>query len=163
MSGLQNVRPQENKSVQLSLFPPSALILAGKVLQFGAEKHGGSYNWREKPIPYMAYISKVQRHLMKVIDGEENADDSGECHLAHALCDLAVMIDARSVGKLVDDRPIKGKAAEMLLPGGSREAGHNSGEALEVDAKKDPKDAWRGPAPGGSNGVSPNGDAVLSK
>ena len=162
MSELQNVRPLENKSVQLSLFPPSAVILGSRVLQFGAEKHGGTYNWREKPIPYMAYISKVMRHLAKVIDGEDDADDSKECHLAHAMCDLAVMIDARSVGKLVDDRPTKGKAAELLLPGGSRETGDNPRPPVVVDPQANPEGPRREDACGRGIGQLRQ-DSVLSE
>ena len=161
MSGLQQVRPNENKSVQLSLFPGAALIEGSKVLQWGAEKHGGTFNWREKPIPLMPYISKVMRHLIKVVDGEDLADDSGKCHIAHALCDLAIMIDARSVGKLVDDRPTKGKSAELLMPGGHSEASHNPRTTLAMGAAEDPQGSGCGPAPGGSDGKPCEGSPAV--
>jgi hypothetical protein len=42
---------------------------------------------------------------MAWFNGEECAQDSGVHHLAHAMACLAILLDAKTCGKLNDDRP----------------------------------------------------------
>lgn len=57
------------------------------------------------------YYDACRRHLGAWFEGEERDPDSGLPHLAHALACLAILVDARAAGKLVDDR---------MFPGGYR-------------------------------------------
>ncbi len=104
------------KKPELTLFPSTALIGGALAMMDGVAKHGGAYNWRKKgrDLSLMEMVSKVQRHLVAYIDGEDEAEDSGLPHYFHALADLAVMIDADTVGKMKDDRPLPGYAAESI-------------------------------------------------
>lgn len=96
----------------LHLVPPSATHHLAMAMADGAKKYG-PYNWRTSPISVSTYISAAQRHMSAYWDGEQNASDSGVHHLAHAMACFALLLDAESLGVLVDDRPPKGKAAEL--------------------------------------------------
>lgn len=103
-------KEEDYKSVEskpeLSLFPPEAILQSTKAFDDGAKKHGGSYNWRgKKDIKVMTYLSKVLRHTLAYSNGQDCAEDSGVSHLAHAMADLAIMLDAMASGDLVDNRP----------------------------------------------------------
>jgi hypothetical protein len=96
----------------LHLVPPSAVAALASAMADGARKYG-PYNWRTSPISVSTYVSAAQRHLHAYWDGEDNARDSGVHHLAHAMASMALLIDALSLDVLVDDRPPKGKAADL--------------------------------------------------
>ena len=79
----------------------------------GAKKYG-AYNWRETGVQASIYFEAAMRHLLAWWDGEERAEDSGVKHLAHSAACLAIIFDADSIGKLIDDRPTPGAAAKLL-------------------------------------------------
>lgn len=89
--------------VPLRLIPPVALIHTATALGNGAAKYG-PYNWRDFPISLTVYIEATQRHLLALLDGEDYAPDSGIHHAAHAAACLAILLDARETGNLIDDR-----------------------------------------------------------
>ena len=101
------------KKLDLSLVPESAIICLAHAMADGAAKYG-PFNWREHTISSMVYISALKRHVAAWVDGEDYADDSGVHHLDHAMACLALLRDAESIGKLNDNRPIKGAAAKLL-------------------------------------------------
>jgi hypothetical protein len=78
----------------------------------GARKYE-PYNWREKTISSSVYYGAAMRHLTAWWDGEDNASDSGLSHLDHALACIGMIIDGGSIGKLNDNRPLKGAAGQM--------------------------------------------------
>lgn len=120
--------------IPLDLCPGSAIVAIASVIAQGHKKPGREiYNWREKPISYRQYHAAVLRHLAKYLDGEEHdtelseltkCDESGNTiegaegykisHLDAAISSLAILIDARECGTLLDDRPGKGGAAKYL-------------------------------------------------
>jgi hypothetical protein len=102
-----------------TLVPSTALILCADAMADGAAKYG-PYNWRTGSIPLMKYLDKIQRHIVAYTDGEERAGDSKIHHLAHAMADLAIVLDAGCHGTLVDDRPPKGKAGALITRMGKR-------------------------------------------
>jgi len=102
-----------DRKVPLGLVPASALVYAALAMQDGAEKYG-AYNWREKPVRSTTFYHAALRHLLAWFDGEEDAEDSGVPHLAHALACIAIIVDAKETGHLLDDRPPKGGAARVL-------------------------------------------------
>lgn len=98
---------------QLNLVPSSAMILEAAVMQLGAAKYG-PFNWREKSVKASIYVAACLRHLLAWHDGQDNDPESGQTHLAHARACLGILIDAQSLGKLVDDRPTAGAAAKLI-------------------------------------------------
>lgn len=101
------------KKPRLSLVPPASIIYQALAMEDGATKYG-PYNWREKKVQASIYIDAAMRHLAQWADGEENAEDSGRPHLAHALGCLGILVDAMETGNLVDDRPKSGAAATLI-------------------------------------------------
>lgn len=101
------------KVPMLSVIPPAALIREAVAMQYGAfeapRKDGGfgygPYNWRDQPIEYMVYVDAAMRHLMAAVDGEDYAQDSKACHLAHARATLGILIDAIENETVLDNRP----------------------------------------------------------
>jgi len=93
--------------VPLHLVPPSAKHYLALALADGAKKYG-PYNWRDSAISVSVYVAAAQRHLDAFWDGEDCADDSGVHHLAHAMACFALLLDAKEVGMLHDDRPTPG-------------------------------------------------------
>lgn len=117
-----NVRPESTtnpkdligaKKPRLSLVPSSAIIHMAQAMTNGADKYG-PYNWRDMKVQSGIYIDAALRHIMSYFDGEEVAKDSGVKHLAHAMACIAIIIDAEENNCLIDTRPIKGKAADLI-------------------------------------------------
>jgi hypothetical protein len=117
--------PKERDSshkVPVHLFPPAAIVAGAHVIAQGHKKPGRSiYNWRQKPIRFTDYYAAITRHLMKSLDGEETDAELTELagspisHIDAALASLAIMIDARESGTLIDDRPKSNGATAKLL------------------------------------------------
>lgn len=74
------------------LVPPKSLEALCKVLTFGAKKYAPD-NWRKVEKWQERYFSAAQRHLMEYRKGHKIDQESGEPHLAHAICCLAFMIE----------------------------------------------------------------------
>jgi hypothetical protein len=87
---------------------------AHRALKVDGSRGYGPFNWRGNKVLASIYVDACMRHLLSWFDGEENADDSGIHHLGHAKACLGILLDAIETGNLVDDRPPKGKAAEIL-------------------------------------------------
>lgn len=113
--------PDDNpKSLQgalkcpLHLVPPAAMIAAARGLEDGAKKYG-AYNFRDTKIALSVYYGAFLRHVFAYWDGEDVASDSKLLHLDHMIATLSILIDALNKGNLIDDRPTKGAAPDMLL------------------------------------------------
>ena len=94
--------------------PVSALIPLGQAMADGKKKYGLT-NWREKPVSTSVYYNAMLRHLFSFWDGEDTAEDSGVHHLGHAMACMAIILDARSAGKLNDDRPAVAGAFSRIV------------------------------------------------
>jgi hypothetical protein len=101
------------RRVDLSLLPAAGIIHGAHAMMDGAVKYG-PYNWREKKVPARTYVAAAMRHLADFLDGEETAADSGVHHLGHVIGCCAIVLDAKETGNLIDDRPNKGAASEIL-------------------------------------------------
>ena len=75
---------------QIHLVPPSAILRLAEVFGYGAEKYGED-NWRKGRDPVRLYDAAM-RHLLAWMEGER-VDESGCSHLAHALWNVAIMIE----------------------------------------------------------------------
>lgn len=106
-----------SRKLKLHVIPPVALLEMGKALTNGAYGKGKEYglmNWRNSEVRFTTYYDATMRHLLALLDGEDVARDSLIQHMAHAMATLAIMIDALSVGTMIDDRPTPGKAADVM-------------------------------------------------
>ncbi len=88
------------------LVPPIAILDEAEVFGLGAKKYG-PYNWREKTVSSSVYYGAFLRHVFAWWEGEEEDNESGVSHLAHARACLAILLDAEKYGNLNDDRPIR--------------------------------------------------------
>lgn len=102
-----------SKKPPLSLIPPSGLIHEAMAFKDGADKYG-AYNWRSKDVQAMIYIDAIMRHAQCYLDREDYAEDSKAHHLAHIKACCSILLDATETGNLIDNRPVKGKAAEVI-------------------------------------------------
>jgi hypothetical protein len=76
--------------LRVSLIPPKTILLLAEVFEYGAGKYG-EHNWKKGIDPVRLYDAAM-RHLLAWMDGEK-LDESGCPHLAHALWNVAVMIE----------------------------------------------------------------------
>lgn len=95
-----------------SPIPPVAILWLGQAMADGRRKYG-PMNWRDAGITASVYYDASMRHMLAWMDGEDHASDSGVHHLAHAMACFAIVLDAMAQGTLNDDRPTKGKFAEV--------------------------------------------------
>lgn len=96
------------------LWPETATALGSLACLEGMLKYGRN-NWRAVGVRSSVYIDALRRHINAWFDeGEEEDPDSGLDHLAHALACLAIIVDARTAGKLRDDRMIKGGYRKLI-------------------------------------------------
>lgn len=72
--------------------PPNAQLAVAKVLTFGAEKYGRD-NWRQVENAETRYMDAALRHINAYQRGEVADPESGESHLAHAVCSLMFMLE----------------------------------------------------------------------
>lgn len=99
----------------LGLVPMSALVVESEVLRYGAYvKSYGPYNWRDENIDVQRYIDATLRHVHAWADGQNDDEESGLSHLAHARATLGILIDALSLGCVIDSRPRKGAGPALL-------------------------------------------------
>ncbi len=101
------------KKAPLGVVPPSLVPFVAPAMAVGANKYG-PFNWRKQPVQAMTYIEAAERHILAWVDGQENAEDTGVHHLAHALAGLAILADAISADNLIDNRPSPGPTADIL-------------------------------------------------
>lgn len=113
---LESTNPKDRIGVKkspLNLVPPVAIAHTAEAFRDGAAKYG-PYNWRDENVSASIYVAAALRHITAWNDGEEFAEDSGTHHLGHAMACLAIILDAQSVDKLVDDRPTPGAMSRVL-------------------------------------------------
>lgn len=75
-----------------SLIQSKALDRYVRVLTFGAAKYDRE-NWRQVPNLRNRYLAACFRHIVAYLGGEKTDPESGEHHLAHAICCLAFVLE----------------------------------------------------------------------
>jgi len=96
----------------LHLFPITAIALGCISLLFGALKYGRN-NWRKDGARATIYAGATMRHMGDWLEGYDK-DADGVDNLGAALASIAIIVDARAAGKLVDDRNYPGGYRDML-------------------------------------------------
>lgn len=114
-SQVEDVNPKTRYGAtkpSVALVPSVAILHEAMAFEDGALKYG-AYNWRNYSVSSMTYINAALRHIQSYLDGEEVAADSGVHHLGHARACLGIVLDAASLAKLHDDRPLPGLASAV--------------------------------------------------
>jgi hypothetical protein len=83
-------------------FPLRALESTVRVLEFGAKKYAKG-NWA-KGMSWSVCFTCTMSHLSKSFQGEENDEESGINHLAHAMCNMLFLLGYRDLYPEGDDR-----------------------------------------------------------
>lgn len=85
-------RKFDGGKLQYGLLPPNALEATVDILTFGAEKYEPD-NWKWVPDAKRRYFDALQRHLWAWKKGEQNDQETGKNHLAHAMCCLMFLLE----------------------------------------------------------------------
>lgn len=118
----------------LNLVPPSAKHFLAEALADGAKKYG-PYNWRTENVCASIYYAGAQRHMDAWWDGEELSRDAQVHHLAHAMANLAILLDAMTLGALIDDRPSAGASPAMQEGYAAKSQNPRTGDILDTGAR----------------------------
>jgi hypothetical protein len=92
-----------SNKVPLHLWPQAATALGAMGLLEGMLKYGRS-NWREGSVHATIYVDALKRHIDDWMEGGDVTSDVGLANLANALACLAIIVDAQTHGRLIDDR-----------------------------------------------------------
>lgn len=85
-------RKDDSGKSRLELLPPKAIGHVGLVLAHGAAKYGDD-NWRKVENAKTRYLGAALRHTLQHLAGERLDSESGEPHLAHAVCSLLFVLE----------------------------------------------------------------------
>lgn len=118
------------RKVQLGLLPAAGKIAGALAMQDGAAKYG-PYNWRSTEVNLTIYLDAIERHLLALRDGEDEARDSGVHHLGHIIACASIILDAQETNNLVDDRPVEGPASRLLEAYAERNEASGANPALD--------------------------------
>ena len=135
----------------LGLVPLAAIENIARVMEWGATKPAHTMHGWRKGLPYMERLDSALRHIHAFIEGEDNDDESGLCHLAHAMTQLSFVLEYMQTHPECDDRykgaidesrrthhRVEGKGAELASD--SKPAGNNgSGGPVPIQQAPDSK------------------------
>lgn len=82
---------QDAGKVRLGLLPPRAVEAVGRVLTHGATKYAPG-NWKRMD-DRTRYVDALLRHAFAYVRGEKRDPESGEHHLAHAVCCALYLVE----------------------------------------------------------------------
>lgn len=108
----------DNDKPDYTLLPFNALEDVVNVLTFGAKKYD-RHNWKKVDNLDLRYQAAAYRHMIAYSKGEEIDSESGLPHLAHAVCCLMFMMEAKQIvqpAKAVDHEfvPYEGRMYESI-------------------------------------------------
>lgn len=82
----------DDGKLQWDLLPWEALEPVVRVLMYGARKYPSADNWRRVNDHRSRYVNACLRHIIAAQKGEYTDDETGEPHLAHAVCCLLFLL-----------------------------------------------------------------------
>lgn len=94
-----------DKGIPLHLWPALASSYGAVALYNGSLKYGRN-NFKATPVDASIYIAAAKRHLEAWAEGEELDPVDGVPNLAGVLANIAILLEARAAGTLIDDRNI---------------------------------------------------------
>lgn len=95
------------KSIPLNLWSPLASAYGAVGLYNGSLKYGQG-NYKATPVEASIYIAAGLRHFLAWAEGQECDPADGVPNLAGVLANVAILLDARAAGTLIDDRQLPG-------------------------------------------------------
>lgn len=90
--------------VPLQFCSPVAEAYWAVAMALGATKYG-AHNFVVCGASAMVYVGALRRHVCLWVMGEEYDPVDGTHHLANAMACIAIILECRAAGTLVDDRP----------------------------------------------------------
>ena len=81
----------DSGKVRYSLLPKGVIEKVLNILEFGANKYSKD-NWQQVPNARDRYYDAAMRHIQAWYYGETKDPETGESHLAHALCCLMFLL-----------------------------------------------------------------------
>lgn len=81
----------DSDKLEYSLLPKGVLNKVVNILGFGSKKYAKD-NWMKVDNPKERYYNAAQRHINQWWEGEKYDSETGENHLAHAICCLMFML-----------------------------------------------------------------------
>lgn len=99
--------------VPMHLVPGSAKAYLAMAFLEGALKYG-KYNWRVAGVRSSIYLDAMERHYEKYKNGEDIDPLTRVPHLASVMACCAIILDAKLVDKLTDDRPPRADVSTLL-------------------------------------------------
>lgn len=122
-----------DKKVPLHLFPSTAIAVGCLSFLEGALKYG-SDNFRAAPVEAMTYVRACMGHLTAWAEGRDIDPDSGLPELGKAIACIAILIDAKAAGTLIDNRKYPGGWHALMA-----ELEQHVPRLRELHADKEPK------------------------
>lgn len=98
MSGIKH----DQEKPDFSLLSTIALTKVATVMTFGKKKYS-AHNWRGG-IVYSRLLAAALRHIFSYLGGETLDPESGQSHLAHAMCCLMMVLEFEQTHTGLDDR-----------------------------------------------------------
>lgn len=103
------------KKVPLRFVSPISIVQQSVAMNLGGMVKGyGPYNWRETAVNYSVYLEAALRHLLLLMDGEDNDDESKGPHESSIAACMSILMDAKATGKLIDDRYKSGQVKRIM-------------------------------------------------
>ncbi len=99
--------------VPIGLYPNVARIETCLVFAQSGPEYG-YYNWRNNPVLFTVYLDAIDRHTIALRAGQDCCPKSKLPHAAHINACTAIIMEARSLGVLIDDRFERDTAAALL-------------------------------------------------
>lgn len=90
----------------LTLWSPLATAY-GSLGLLNGERYGLG-NFKAANVQMSIYLDAMLRHLLAFAEGQENDPKDGCPHLSAILANVAIILEARACGTLIDDRQITG-------------------------------------------------------
>jgi hypothetical protein len=90
-------------SIPLNMWSNLASAYGSLALYNGSLKYGKA-NFANTPVEASIYIAAIKRHLASWEAGEEFDPADGVPHLGGVLANVAILVEARAAGMLIDDR-----------------------------------------------------------
>lgn len=103
-------RKNDDQKTRYDLLPQRPLHLLAEVYTFGAGKYSDR-NW-EKGMRWGRVFAAIMRHLWAFWGGENNDEESGLPHLAHAAFGCLALMEYKDTQSRYDDRPFGGTVEE---------------------------------------------------
>ena len=95
-------RKDDGEKPRTDLLDPEFLVGVAEVLRFGARKYA-AHNWRGG-IAYSRLLGAALRHLLAIMKGEDNDEESGLPHVHHLGCCVMFLSWMMTHKKDLDDR-----------------------------------------------------------